>query len=84
MKLEYWRIFDDSQRVELHSVFWHSIILEKVSVRRRLWRFLDNVVTVFKISHNISNLCPHGSIDMYILVFHKERKNADNMELNEN
>ena len=41
-------------------------------------------MTVPKIYSNIQNLCPHESIGMYILVFHKEHKNPDNMEQNEN
>ena len=39
--LDYWRIFANSLRVELHSMFWHSIILDKISLKPRLWRFLD-------------------------------------------
>ena len=39
--LDYWRIFANSLRVELHSMFWHSIILDKIFLRPRLWRFLD-------------------------------------------
>ena len=45
--LDYWRIFANSLRVELHSMFWHSIILDKFSVvseagkifRHRLWQY---------------------------------------------
>ena len=51
--LDYWRIFANSLRVELHSMFWHSIILDKISLRPRLWRFLD------KCCHSTEHLFKH-------------------------
>ena len=50
---DYWRIFANSLRVELHSMFWHSIILDKISLRPRLWRFLD------KCCHSTEHLFKH-------------------------
>ena len=38
--LDYWKIFTNSLRVELHSIFWHSIMLEKVSSSMDLERHL--------------------------------------------
>ena len=38
-------------------------------------------MTVPDIYSNIPDLQPHESIDMYILVFHKEHINAGHMEL---
>ena len=40
-------------------------------------------MTVHKISSNIPNLQPHESIDMFILMFHKEHTNADHVRLDE-
>ena len=51
--LDYWRIFANSLRVELHSMFWHSIILDKISLWPRLWRFLD------KCCHSTEHLFKH-------------------------
>ena len=51
--LDYWRIFANSLRVELHSMFWHSIILDKISLKPRLWRFLD------KCCHSTEHLFKH-------------------------
>ena len=39
--LDYWRIFEDSVRVQVQSILWYSIILYKIFLRRVLWRFLD-------------------------------------------
>ena len=51
--LDYWRIFANSLRVELRSMFWHSIILDKIFLRPRLWRFLD------KCCHSTEHLFKH-------------------------
>ena len=51
--LDYWIVFANSLRVELHSMFWHSIILDKFFLRPRLWRFLD------KCCHSTEHLFKH-------------------------
>ena len=43
--LDYWKIFTNSLRVELHSIFWHSIILEKVSSSMDLERILTKDIS---------------------------------------
>ena len=51
--LDYWRIFANSLRVELHSMVWHFIIFDKISLKPRLWRFLD------KCCHSTEHLFKH-------------------------
>ena len=39
--LDYWRIFEDSVRVQVQWILWHSKNMYIFLLRRWLWRFLD-------------------------------------------
>ena len=63
--LDYWRIFANSLRVELHSLFWHSINVDKFSVvseagkilRHRFWQYRTFIQAYQAFNHMNQSIC---------------------------